>query len=159
MTTLSLPLEVALTADEVRLCEIVADLREAEHKQRGTVDRYGWDPKLNSRVVRVQSSCAELAVAKTVDCYWPIAFTKPVVPDLTGTEVMWVSKENYHLLVHPGDRGNYRWVLVSGIAPRMKILGWAWLQDIKVAENWASWLKRPCYLLPNHLLHREAWWV
>jgi len=137
---------------------MIAALREIQHERKQTKTRYGWDDSVDSPSVRFLSLCGEIAAARFLGLYWPLAYRKPVVPDLAGVEVFTPRNRKHNLLLHDGDTDEVRWLLVVGPPPEMEIVGWAWTAEIRTPENWAAHLPRPCYLFQQSKLRRDFWW-
>jgi hypothetical protein len=103
----------------------------------------------------VQSSAAELAVAKCLGRYWTPASEDPgAIPGDVGAsvQVRWTARHDGGLLLHHGDNDEHPFVLVTGRIPRFMIAGWLWARDGKRAEFWRDDLPRPTFLVPQRVL-------
>ena len=108
--------------------------------------------------IDVESSGAEMAVAKAFGLYWntyPNEF-RDLPGDVANLEVRWTKHMNGHLIVHKRDKDDRPFVLVRGNMPHYKVGGWMMGADAK-QEKWIHGMREePGYWVPNDQLHSLA---
>lgn len=100
----------------------------------------------------IESSGAELAVAKFLGLYWlPWAERLEEVRADVGdcVEVRWRSRRGYDLPAHPEDPDCHYYVLVYGSIPEFELVGWTTGWQAKQPQTWHD----------NYVRGRPAFWT
>lgn len=129
--------------------------RQIESVLKGRKDRDGLDPE-EGWTVHIEGALGELVVAKFLNIYWDFSVNRFQGPDLgKNYQVKTRAKNHYDLLVRPHDNDNDIYILVVGMAPEYRVVGWYYGRDAKKEE----WLKkvrpdRPAaYYVPQSFLN------
>jgi hypothetical protein len=148
---------VVLSAPEMYVAGLVANLRQIAALTKGSVDRFGaenGDPWTLHRL----GAFGELAVAKHLGIYWPASVNAAKnEPDLPPDIQVRTRGHLFHdLIVRDDDRDDHRYVLVTGQAPNFMVHGYIYGYEARV-PTWR--LDRggrgaPCYWVPQSALHR-----
>jgi len=137
--------EVTLEWYEIQCAAIVGITRRVEilsGRWQGTKYR---NPKPEMRwSTDVESACAEMAWGKYAGMYWSASVnTGKDQADLgKENEIRHCFLENGHLIIRKGDPNESIYWLVTGMAPRFKIVGWIKGKDgkkeewVKDADSW-----------------------
>lgn len=140
---------VRLDPWEVDLAALVGVRRQAAGCRLGLAEAQGyvgpgWD-------INVLGAAAELAVAKAYGRYWDgyVGPPRRGTGDVAGWEVRHTLAVDGHLILHPGDRPEAAYILVTGRPPDLTIRGFAVGSDVMVDAY------------RNHPLARRPgdWWV
>lgn len=100
--------------------------------------------------VHIDGAMAEAMVAKNTEKYWHMLCDNfKDVPDVGNLEVRHTRYENGGMLLHPTDKDDRKYVLVAGVWPAMKIVGWIWGKNGKHPDYWRDDLARPCFWVPQ----------
>lgn len=138
-----------LTLDEIRFAAYHAVDRRM-HQMNGNRSRYGqvyqpvWDDE-------IESTCAELAFSKFRGTYWS-GLTGANSADCGHEDVRWTRHTNGYLAVYPRQADERRIVLLDGLSPAYRIIGWAFVREAKQERYWCG-ASRGYYALPRRLLH------
>lgn len=147
--------EISLTPAELACASTVAALRHYSATLRGARDGHGLKRQLDASC-HYDGACAEVAAAKALGIYWPASVNSYKDADLAPDwQVRGRSRHDYELIVRPDDADEHRYVLVTGVAPKLVVRGWMWGREAKREE----WLKghggRPAaYFVPTEVLRR-----
>ena len=83
--------------------------------------------------IDIESSCAEMAVAKALGFYWDNSVgtykEADIKPDI---QVRQTEKEDGKLIVRPDDSDSDKYVLVTGKWGKFKIHGWLYGEEAKI---------------------------
>ena len=107
----------------------------------------------------IESTAAEMLVAKTLGKYWNIYITEPNAPgantdgDVGDVEVRHTKYTSGKLLLHDRDRDEAVFVLVVGKYPRYRIAGWLTAGEGKRPELVEEYDGRSAYFVPQTELH------
>lgn len=103
--------------------------------------------------VNIDGAMAEALVAKHTGKYWH-AINKDFkdLPDVGELEVRHTRYPNGAILLHPTDKDDRKYVLVAGLWPNMRIVGWIWGRDGKHPDYWKDDIDRPCFWVPQNKL-------
>lgn len=102
----------------------------------------------------IEGACAEVAVSKYLNVYWPASVNTMFSPDMGKYEVRCRSNHNWDLIVREKDADDLMVILVTGSAPNFIIRGWIRAGEAKQAK----WIKdygnyqRPAYFVPQSAL-------
>ncbi len=143
---------VTLTPAELRMAALVGLERQLEALSQSLPDRHGYEGE--GWNIHIEGAAGELALAKWLGRYWDGSVnTFQSGGDVGEIQVRTRSKEDYDLLVRPGDKEDAVFVLVIGKAPRFRVVGWIRGADAKRPE----WLRAyggraEAYFVPQHAL-------
>lgn len=117
-----------------------ADSRRAEHYEEIRT----WDQE-------IESSAAEMAVARWRDRYWSGASFRLDTPgtDAGGAQVRWTQHESGHLILYPEDALDAVYVFVTGRSPTFRIAGWIRGHEGKNDRFWRD----------DGAVKCPSWWV
>ena len=127
------PRAAELTAREMILGAFVGIMRSVEDMAKGYKPAYG--AKANDWQISIEGTLGEMAAAKWLGVYWQGA-TVFRGCDLPGVEVRTRSRHHYELIVHPKDRDDAKFLLLTGAAGRYVVRGWILGKDAKREEWW-----------------------
>lgn len=150
-------IEITLSPAELACARTVAALRHYSAQLRGSRDAHGLE-RQTSDDAHYAGVCAEMAAAKALGLYWPASVNSYKAPDLMPDwQVRGRSRHDYELIVRRDDPDEHRYVLVTGLAPKLVVRGWLWGREAKREE----WLRthggRPAaYFVPTDVLRRVA---
>ena len=103
-----------------------------------------------SWAIDIESSCAEMAVAKALGLYWDSSVNTfkeaDIKPDI---QVRHTEKDNGNLIVRPKDSNHEKYVLVTGKWGKYNIHGWIYGKDAKVDK----------FLFKGYNNMPDAWFV
>jgi hypothetical protein len=142
--------EVTLSPAELACASTVAALRHYSSTIRGGRDAHGLKRQVDASC-HYEGVCAEMAAASALGVYFPASVNSYKGADLEPDwQVRGRSRHDYELLVRPDDGDEYRYVLVTGLAPTLTVRGWLWGHECKREE----WLKGhggrpPAYFVPH----------
>jgi hypothetical protein len=104
----------------------------------------------------VYSALAEALVAKTIGQYWSGATRDRTVADVgMDVEVRHTPLNKGGLIFRPSDKESSKYYLVTGIYPKMQVVGWMYGKDCKQNKYLISKdkngdvLSTPYYLVPQ----------
>lgn len=155
---------VELTPAEMTLGLVVGGLRQVTNLRDGRGDKYRarngsrQDQRLSSRwQFHIEGALGELAVAKLLNVFWSGNLGKLHVGDVGRLEVRTRSRDTYDLPVYAEDMDAACFVLVVGLAPRFRVVGWIRGEDAKRPEWWGDPANdRPAFFVPQAALHSMA---
>jgi hypothetical protein len=135
--------EVTLTPAELACATTVAALRHYSAVSRGSRDGHGLGRQEGAEC-HFHGCCAEVAAARALGVYWPASVNSYGEPDLPPDwQVRGRSRHDYDLLVRPGDSDDHRFVLVTGAAPSLRVVGWCYGREAKRSEFKRAYGGRP----------------
>ena len=145
-------MQVSLTWYEAAMGAEVGRLRQLSAVKEGLVNRHGFDG--GGWTEHIEGACGEIAVAKHLGVYWGGSVNTFKAPDLDGgLQVRTRSREDYDLIVRPGDSDEDTFVLVTGKCPHYTIRGWILGRDAKQEKFRADHGGRPsAYFVPHECL-------
>lgn len=96
--------------------------------------------------VHIDGAMAEALVAKHTGKYWhAVSANFKDMPDAGDLEVRHTRYANGAILLHETDKDDRKYVLVAGLWPNMRIVGWIWGRDAKQQKYWKDGIDRPCF--------------
>jgi hypothetical protein len=126
-------MQVTLTWFESAMGAEVGRLRQLAALKDGLVHQYGFDGI--GWTEHIEGACGEIAVAKYLGIYWGGSVNTFKSEDLGGgIQVRTRSRDDYDLIVRPGDNDDEIFVLVTGRCPHYTIRGWILGRDAKQGE-------------------------
>jgi hypothetical protein len=141
--------QVTLTWPEVLMATNVGIMRRIQALKVDRPARYGCGI-IDSWTMDIESSCAEMAVAKLTKQYWAGAIGDLNADDVGSLQVRQTSGLSNSLIVHPSDKDDRKFILVTGTAPIFFIRGWMMGIDAKQQRFWKDPAGgRPAYFVPQ----------
>ena len=148
---------VRLSPDEFLHAAMVGVTRQIDNLRNRRQDRYAGLPGEEAWRVHIEGACGELAVAKWLGAYWSGNLGNLRAADVAGLEVRTATRDDYQLIVHPGDRADARFVLVTGKAPLFVLRGWCYGREAQQDCYWSDPRGgRPAFFVPQERLHAMA---
>jgi hypothetical protein len=143
---------VELTPVEMEIAAFVAAKRQVENLTKCRIDAYGA-PKDSGWSLHIEGAAGEMAVAKWSGRYWNGNLGDLGADDVGRLQVRTRSRHDYELIIHPSDRDDRAFVLVTGLAPNFVLRGWIWGREAKREEWWRDPAgDRPAYFVPQSAL-------
>ncbi len=135
-----------LFAAHVGVARRVNALRNNRKAAYGCTDDDAWDKD-------IEGACGEIAVAKALGIYWNGSIGDLAV-DVGPYQVRTTGLEHGCLMLHKKDEDDKQFILVTGRAPRMRIVGWIFAGDGKRDEWWKDPTRkgRPAWFVPQAAL-------
>ena len=140
---------------EATLAGVSGVQRTIGHRWRGDPGRFGCDKRDPAGYsTSVQGTQGECHVAKNLGLWWPGgAQREGTEGDLPGNlGVRARTLDWYELLIHDDDPDERRFVLVVGMWPRMRMVGWLAGAEAKNPEWWNEAIPEPAYTVPHSAL-------
>jgi hypothetical protein len=111
--------------------------------------------------IEVESSLAEIAVAKALRMYWDGGTNTFKRGDVGNLQVRWTSYPTGKLLVRQSDKDDEIFILVIGRTTDFNVTGWAYGKEAK-QDKWKQTPHggHPVWMMPQEALHpiRELPW-
>lgn len=149
-------MNVKLTWHELSLAAAAGVRRNLEARRLGRPDTYGKDVSQmeGGWGVHIEGAAAEMAVAKATGSYWDPVWSEidRSRGDVGRYQVRSTMRENGCLILHPQDRDEDTFVLVTGIAPEFVIRGCILARDGKDERHWRTDTGRPAFFVPQAAL-------
>jgi len=151
--------EITLTNHELLMASSVGTMRNIASIKAGARDNHG--AKIGyDWTTAIEGACGELAAARALGRYWngSINTFKDDGDIGYNLEVRTTHYQNGCLIVRPADKDESIYLLVIGVAPRYRVVGWIVGGKAKTPE-WLS--SRPdgrpaAWFVPQHALHPIA---
>ncbi len=145
-------MDVTLSWAELRMAAEVGMARRLRALAKGRAEPYGT-PSTGLWEIDIQASAAEMAVAKALGMYWSDTGGPGYEGDVGRYEVRWTARPDGCLILHDDGRGGSAFILVVGTAPVFRIPGWIRGRDGQDGEFWQERTGRPCWMVPQDVLH------
>jgi hypothetical protein len=144
--------DVTLTYGEVLQAGIIGVLREVENIFSGRQHKHGMPPEEGWRR-HIEGTIGEIAFAKWTGKFWSGNIRNYKAADVGPFQVRAVARHDRCLLVHDDDKDGDVFVLVTGLAPTVRIRGWMWGHEAKQEQHLADPVGgRPAYFVqPKYL--------
>ena len=125
-------------------------LRHVENTKKGKKPTYGIDP-VNDWQAHIEGALGECAVAKALNMYWAGKGTVGAADVGLDLEVRTTPIAKGRLILHPADKDNAAYVLVTGLNGTYQIRGWVYGWDGKQEKYWddPSEKNRPAFFVPQ----------
>lgn len=127
-------MDIRLTDYEFAIAIQIGTYRQLSNLKKGRKDAYGA-PSEDGLNLHIQGACGESAVAKALNIYWSGNMGKLKACDVNHKkhkiEVRTRSKDWYELIIHEKDNDDAIFILVTGVAPNFKLVGWCFGRDGK----------------------------
>lgn len=127
---------VELSPSEQMLAALIAcmrqitDVRDGRQPAHGAGDEFAWH-------YNIIGALGEVAVAKDRDCFWSGAQGRLRAPDVGALQVRATPEEDGRLIVRKNDPDDVRFVLVVGVVPCLRLVGWMLGKDAK-RDEWRA---------------------
>jgi hypothetical protein len=150
---------VVLTWSEVAIAARIGEARTIRNRAKGREHRHNHpQPGAADWTTDIEAACAEVAAAKGLGVYMPIATTpdEDRLGDLGyGIHVRHSERDDARLILHPDDQDDGYYVLVTGLAPTYCLPGFIRGDEGKVERYWCdpTGKKRPAFFVPQNELH------
>lgn len=144
-------MQITLEWHEAAMASDVGRMRHLASVKAGRKDAHGYSGLGWSE--HIEGACGELSLAKALGIYWDGSVDSFQRPDLPGIQVKTRSRDDYDLIVRPGDSEQADYVLVTGQCPRYVIRGWISGADAKREEYRRDYGGRPeAFFVPQSRL-------
>jgi hypothetical protein len=118
------PTIIKLTMEEMMMVTVVAGMRRSESKLNNRKDSHGfngdgaWD-------IEIEGCAAEMAYCKLRNQYWSGSVCSFKGADCgDNVQIRHTVRDNGSLIIREGDNDDHYYVLVTGRAPNLKVIGW-----------------------------------
>lgn len=130
--------------------------RNQGHESRGVGHKYGLErnPAIDPRR-HGMAAMAEATVAAMLRSTWDQSIDGADDGSDVGGRVgvRWTEHPNGCLLLHDSDRSDIPQVLVIGPAYPLRVVGWAWPDDVRLPKFWREHgVRHPAYFVPQYAL-------
>jgi hypothetical protein len=143
---------VRLTQDELEIAAIIAIKRSCQDIFLNRKDAYGAKREEGWQL-SIEGTAGEMAVAKWCNRYWNGNLGDLKADDVGRLQVRTGWRDDSRLILHPSDRDDRAFILVTGLAPIFVLRGWIWARDGKKAEYWRDPAGgRPAFFVPQRAL-------
>lgn len=145
---------VELSPYEMLVGSQIGCIRNTEAVVNKCQSKNGTRPEDNFKI-SIMGALGELAVAKALKIKWtPGINTFKDVPDLLpDIEVRCRSFSGAELIYRPDDCDDRKYVLVTGVGPKMVVRGWMRGKDCRKTKWWADPNNRGfCWWVPQDVL-------
>jgi hypothetical protein len=134
----------------------VGAMRNIQARRRGRPDTYGKDVTglEGGWGVHIEGAAAEMAVAKALGLYWEGVWSEidRGRGDVGDYQVRHTLRDKGCLLLHPDDLDDAMFVLVTGVAPKLRIAGKIMGREGKDTRYWRTDTGRPAFFIPQGAL-------
>jgi hypothetical protein len=144
-------IEIVLSEGELLIAHTVGGHRQIQNlRENRYTDAEGdrlWQ-------YHIEGAAGELAFAKYLGVYWSGALGDLNARDVGGYEVRTRSRHDWDMPIYLKDANDKPCVLLTGLAPRLRIRGWLYAGEGKRGEYWADKAhnNRPAYFVPSNVL-------
>lgn len=147
---------VRLTWAEVAIAARIGEARTIRNRAKGNGHRHGKAPGADWST-DIEAACAEVAAAKAIGVYLPIATVAAEDRDGDlgyGLHVRHSHRADGRLIVHRDDQDCGLFILVTGSAPAFEVPGFIEAATAKREDWWQdpSGEDRPAYFVPRDAL-------
>jgi len=144
---------VTLSKEELAWATSVGMQRYNESLKRGHKNKHGL--KYATEALDVDGACAELAVAKFTGWPWKAGVNTFKEADIEDNiQVKSTPKQDNRLIIRNDDSSDHCYILVVGVAPTFRIVGWIIGRDGKQPQYLYNPNDRePAYFIPQTALN------
>ena len=148
-------MKITLTSHEMYLAANTGIIRQITNLKNGLKDRYGaetqkgWD-------IHIEGCGGELAVAKHFNLFWTGNIGNLSLADVGNIQVRTTSWDTGRLIIHPKDKDDDIFILVTGAMPTYTIQGYMTAKEAKQDQWWEDPRRqnRWAYFIPQKSLHQ-----
>ena len=142
-------IEVSLSSSQLYQDANVGVIRQVRNISDKRKPKYGAGD-LNDWQIHIEGSCGEMVVSQYLNLYWDGNIGSLRANDVGHMEVRTRSKHHYDLIIHPDDKDEAKYILVTGINGSYQIHGWIYGKEGKQQKYWSDPAKgRPAYFVPK----------
>jgi putative component of toxin-antitoxin plasmid stabilization module len=150
---------IKLSLSEMRIGADVGVQRQLMNIWRKAKEKHGHDPK-NDWSTNINGAFGEQSVAKHLNHYWNGALGDYDADDVGPYQVRAATQHGYRLWFFKKDKPHRKFVLVTGLAPDLRLCGWLHARDGQKDEFWMdpsgipldSPRARPAFYVPRDIL-------
>jgi hypothetical protein len=147
-------IEVSLTWAELLQAALVGITRHIASIKKDLQDKHGLKRE-NAWTVHIEGAAGEMAFAKAMNKYYSSSVNtfKSSDGDVDKLEIRTRADHGYDLIVRKDDKPNRRYVLVTGMAPHFRIIGWLEGSLARRDKWWKTYANRPgAWFVPKNSL-------
>lgn len=144
--------EVSLTWFELMQAAVTGATRRIEYMKMNFSDRYGYPNEEDDWTRDIEGAAAEMAFAKARNRYWSYSVNTFRSQDVGKVQVRSSFRENGSLIVRPHDKDEDIFVLLTGRAPKFRLIGWIRGNEAKRQE----WVRAPNEVRPAYFVPQSA---
>lgn len=143
-----MPIQINLTDDEIQMAAQQATLRILQCKRDGAKHRYGAKDT-ETWQMGIEGALGELVIAKHFGIFWGKGSYG--TDDVGPYEVRQTPLSHGKLIVHPDDKDDKRYYLITGLLGNYYIRGYMYARDAKKDKYWSDpqGTNRPAYFVPQ----------
>ena len=143
-----MPLPIKLNSAEIQMASQQATLRIIHCLQDGAKHRYGAKDT-ETWQMGIEGAMGEMVIAKHFGIYWGKGSYG--TDDVGPYEVRQTHHAHGKLIVHPDDKDEKRYYLVTGILGNYVIRGYMFAKDAKQQKYWSDpqGTNRPAFFVPQ----------
>lgn len=143
------------TKEEADEAYAIGKKRNARHVADGGEHRHNLKRSSGDASQDGMAAMAEAAAAAYIGVTWDKNYTKrDDGPDIGGViGVRWTPLPYGCLLLHDSDRSDIPQVLVIGTDYPLRVVGWAWPDEVRFPKFWRDrGVRNPAYFVPQNAL-------
>lgn len=154
-------IKISLTRDEQDLAIFAGNDIRRRRIASGSVHRWNRqnDYALNDPISWVG---AEIVSGNIIGRKWVYRTEPDSDGDLGPKEqVRWTKHVHGHLILHPEDKSDHKFIFVTGEFPHYEVKGWVFGFEGKLKELWGEFKPgygRPCFKVPQESLRKMGTW-
>ena len=149
-------IEVNLDSSQIYQAATVGIIRQTRNLKDKRRPRYEAGNQSDWQL-HIEGCLSEFAVAKHLNIYWDGNIGSLSAADVGGLEVRSTKYKTGRLIIHPEDKDESKYILVTGINGVYSIHGWMFGKDGKNPKYWDDPSKgRAAYFIPQEDLHSMA---
>ena len=145
--------EVKLTPSQIMMAAHCGTMRQTMNLKNRKPATYGAG-HLNDWQLHIEGCLGEMAVASYLNLYWDGNLGFFSKADVGSLEVRTASNHRYNLILHPADKDDSKFILLTGVNGSYQIHGWIYGREGKKEEFWRDPLGgRPAFFVGKEHLH------
>jgi hypothetical protein len=131
---------VTLSKSELMCAAVTGATRQINAFEKGYKDQHGFNPGRGWHQ-HIEGACGEIAAAKVIDRYWgaPCGTFRSGGDIGKNIQVRTRSKPEWDLIVRKTDDPQHFFILVTGTAPTLTVVGWIRGADAQKDEYWKKY--------------------
>jgi hypothetical protein len=150
-------MKIELSASQMMIANLVASMRQVQNIKENRKDRYTSTTGgrvTNTWQKNAESCMAEMAVARHLGIYWDGNIGDRKAADVGPYQVRHTEYATGCLLLHPPDKNDDIFILVTGENGTYNLVGWVYARDGKNPKHWKDPVKgRPAFFVPQDALN------
>jgi len=132
-------MKIELTRSEFFQASMIGLMRNLTNINQGRKDRFGAE-KMDGWGIHIEGACGEAAVAKAMNVFYNGNMGDLTACDVNNSErnieVRTRAQDWHDLIIHPSDKDDSAYILITGKAPSFTIQGWILGMNGKQQEFW-----------------------